>query len=297
MPAEHMNLAHIEALNRRYCDTIGAIEEICKDIPFHVHVGGTFTDLIGPKTTFTISPVSRTLILANYLPPTMIRSDGTPKDIDMIVGVKKKLDFLKLKERLKALTPTNKNHELFPSISVEPILYYPEWKPRNAIFQLVSGIDVDQANTPFLVFGFNRTPISWKSLEKWKVTAGHLEFATLNPFAHALRYPMRVPSGVKKKDKEIKVENDFRFNKMSLLMRLANQIYIAGLEVGIDYKNENYYLPWKEFLINGFLKKQSALTKVKAGITGWFWNSIGTEIAHGKGFLEPFSHLSDRFTG
>lgn len=46
-----------------------------------------------------------------------------------------------------------------------------------------------------------------------------------------------------------------------------------------------------------YLNHPDPLTKAKAQVTRFYWNTVGTALAHGIGILKPFANLGDRFTG
>lgn len=270
--------------NERYIAAIAQIERVATYLGInHRIVGGTFTDLLNPQTTFSIDPTNHTIAPDGYNQPTMYRADGTVKDVDMISFCPNQITVSEAKRLLKDF----ERQKPFPHISLEPT-YYSHWPRRNRLTQMVSTIDVDgedNAATPSLNFGNIHQPISWESVAPWKVVLDNgVSFTILNPYAHGLRYVMRNLSGVKKKDRE----------KMSILMRMGGQVRQAGLAQEEDYLE--LYRPWIVF-IHSMQRADDLVTRLKTKGTRFYWNTVGTSFAHGRGIFKPLASLGDRFTG
>lgn len=288
-----------EATSQKYLRALLTIEQICREHELnHRFVGGTLTDLLDPQTEAEIDFFNRTLFLTNYTSPQMHRSDGTIKDVDLICFCSYQAEFTQGSRALKALEKDRRQRkEPFPHISLEPTLF-PSWPERKAALQFVSGLDVDKSGQLYLTFDRIRKPIDWESVRPWTIVLtqhGNASLTILNPFAHALRYAMRVPSGVKKKDKETRVEEDERYSKMSLLLRLGMEVAREAQKHGYDYRHE-LYRPWIEF-IQAMMRSTDFRIRAKRAITGAYWDTVGTAIAHGRGFFKPLAEFGDKLTG
>lgn len=289
-----------EALKSDYIRIINEIEKYCQESGLdHRFVGGTLTDLIGPQTEFEIDIDRKRINLKNPNYPSLIRSDGTSKDVDLAVFTPDKTKFEAAKQLFKEWGLKAREGGLqFPHISVEAAKH-PNWQPRrNKFKQFVTVFEYDQEGNPYLTFGSIDQKINPDSLEPWTIEAEHgIKISTFNPVAHTLCYALRVPSGVKKKDKEV-IGTDYSgkpYNKMGMIGRLAHEMLTTGREKGIDYKSE-YYTDWINY-IHTLSRKPDLLTKIKGMITGLYWDTIGTKVAHGAGVFAKLSTLSNRFTG
>lgn len=280
-----------EATSQKYLHALLTVEQICRLHNLdHRFVGGTLTDFLSPQTRWEIDFPNQTLYLKNYTSPQMYHSDGTIKDVDLICFCPYEREFIQGKSALKSLEKDRKQRrEPFPYPSLEPTLF-PDWPKRNIFAQMVSGLEVDEGGRLYLVFDKIRQPVEWETVEPWRVVLtnhGNISITTLNPFAHALRYAMRVPSGVKRKDKEIQVTEDERFNKMSLLMHLGRQVEQEAQKFGYDYRH-GLYRPWIDF-IQEIMRSEDLRIMVKRKITGKYWDTIGTAVAHGRGIFKPLA--------
>lgn len=282
-------------------NVISGLERYCKEQGLeHRFVGGTFTDFIGPQTKFAIDISKKTVTLVNPNKPALIRSDETVKDIDMVVYTP---DQSKLQEARRNFAEWGARAEAqglaFPQISLEAARH-PDWPKRNPLKQFVTAWEVDEQNVPHLTFGAVDKAIKPSSIEPWKADLGNgTQITILNPVAHALCYALRVPSGIKRKDKtEIGVHDDWvvslPFSKISLVRGLARQTIAEGLQEGVDYNV--IFREWADY-IEALAKKPDFLTKLKGIVTGLYWNTIGTEVAHGKGIFRVLSKTSDKLTG
>lgn len=287
------------SINERYIQAIRDVETLGNKLEIdHRFVGGTFTDLINPQTRVVVDHHHRVIHLENYNPLTMLRTDGTVKDIDLICFCPDQERFHQLKQLFeKQMVNAKKRREYYPFVSVEPT-HHPNWPKRKRWKQFVTTFDVDEKGVLSLNFGRVHQPISWESVEPWRVDFNNgVSFTILNPYAHALCYLLRIPSGVKNKDRKISVDSEVRkpYSKISILMRLAAQINMDGKINGYDYRG-SLYQSWIEY-IRMLLKHPDPLTAFKAKITRAYWNGPGEAIAHGRGILNPLSKLSNRMSG
>lgn len=268
----------------------------------HRFVGGTITDLLNSQTAVSFDHKNRVMRLKNYNPPAMFRSsDGTIKDVDLICFCPDLQRFQEFTRQLKEQTNQARIVERpRPHISVEPTFYNPHWPERKRWRQFVTTFDVDKTGALSLNFGQIHQSISWESVAPWQVKLDRdgVYFTTLNPYAHALCYLLRVPSGIKRKDKEIFPDSarpTGRGSKVSLLMNLAHQADIDGKPRGYQYK-DGHYQPWVEY-IKKLLKQPDPLTAFKARFTRAYWDGPGEAIAHGRGAFRTLSTLSNRMSG
>ncbi len=78
-------------------------------------------------------------------------------------------------------------------------------------------------------------------------------------------------------------------------MALGMQIVREAEKHGIDYRH-GLYKPWIDF-IRSITRDQEPSMIIRRMITGAYWDSIGTAVAHGRGIFRPLAELGDRFTG
>lgn len=294
-----------------YIGTILEMERIFKEAGLdHRFVGGTFTDLLSPQTTSAIDVEKRTVSLINSPRPVPRRKDGTTKDIDIVCfgGEKELIERVEEVYRIQMKKERAKGKP-FSYVSLE-YANRADWTPRKRHRQFVTTFDIDENNVLSLNFRSINQSISWESVEPWTVNVGEKGSITvLNPYAHALCYALRVPSGVKKKDKEtetVTLENDRlkAYNKMFLIMSLAKRVSEVDLRSGIKY-NDKYdpntgltglYRPWIDY-INKLLKDPDPVTWGIAKVTKTYWNTIGTRVAHGGFPFGVVSRLSNKTGG
>lgn len=314
-----------------YLQDILAVEEACNRHGInHRFVGGTFTDLLGPATQTIIDIERKTIHLENYNPPTAVRSDGTIKDADLICFCEDQEKVAKAQREIQGLAVTaKKQRRPFPFVSLEPT-HYSDWPEHKRWKQFVTTFEVDKKGDLSLNFGRIHQSITWESVEPWRVDLGNgVSFTILNPFAHALCYVLRVPSGVKKKDKEILTDPSWGpYSKMSILMRVASRVHVAGEEHRLDYKR--LYQPWVEYirrltklppladikdpillakmflrypeetigdLVDELRSHPDPLTWLKARVTKAYWDGPGEAVAHGRGVFKKLSKLSSKMSG
>jgi len=215
---------------------IGNVDQYCRAGGLdHRFVGGTITDFIGPQTQFDIDVHNKTVTLINPNKPALKRPDETVKDIDMVVFTADRLKFLDAGWKFAQWAAMAKAEgRSFPRISIEAARY-PDWQKRNKWKQFVTAWEVDKNDVPHLAFGDVDQALNPASIEPWTVDLGNgVRITTFNPVAHALCYSLRVPSGIKRKDREEigKDANGKPFSKISLIERLACQTIEQGLRMG-----------------------------------------------------------------
>lgn len=297
--SRNLNESNIPHNSREYQLLIRNVDRIAKfhQIDMRI-VGGSITDLLSLSTKYQIDPLNRKIIFNNYPSHSDKRSDGSYKDIDAICFCPNINTIDEFRRDIKGLLSDYKKlNSSAIQFSVEPAFYHdnPGWGERNPYTQFVSSIDVYN-NQPYLQFGSIKQKVSWQSFEPWSVyLSDELDepwITSLGPFPQALRYCMRMPSGVKDKDKKIKVEDGIEHSKMSLLMRMAVDAKKAGRKVGIDYLSDDYYGPWLSF-IREMHNSQDINIRFKRWAGKTFWNTIGDKVSH----HTVLNQLSNLFTG
>lgn len=283
MPKERLSQASVEEANALYAGAITNIERVCSDLlADHRFVGGTLTDLLNPTTEADVDFSYRRIILRKFTPPQMFRTDGSVKDVDIICFPVRLDKFKKIKTELKILEMSEKMRgHRFPRISIETSrgLTIPK---ANEFRQITSGIEYEQGSM-FLTYDHVKQEVKPLSMQPWTIKAGSLRFTTLSPYAHILRYCMRVPSGIKAKDKE----------KIPALAKLAVQVKNEAEKHGLDY--QDLYKPWIDFIAT--IKHDTNISMLlKRALTKEWW-TIGTAVAHGRGVFGPLAQFGDKFTG
>ena len=220
------------------------IEDFCRRHRIdHRFVGGVaYTGWLNSKTSWAIK--SKKIILKNTNDLDAIRSDGTNRDIDLIIlNPNQKINKL-FKEFLKS-------HPEFPPVSIEPVIL--EDTPPSIFPQFVTAIKKIDGNF-YLAFDEILQKISQKSLEPWKLTVNDLIITVRHPYADYLAYHFRTPSGVKPKD----------FDKVQLLGKISQDMDKS------EYRNWELYI------------KKLQSKKLKKFLTGIYWNSIGNFLGNRK---------------
>ena len=281
-----------------YMRILSAVENYCQvHNLYHRFVGGTITDFIGPQTQFEIDIDHQTVTLHNSIGPDLQRSDGTVKDLDLVVFSPDREEFEQAKRTFKEWEDEARKANIpIPHISLEAARY-PDWPKRNKLKQFVSAFEVDEKRQLYLTFDNISHQIPWETVTPaWKIKLdSNTTLTMLHPFAHALCYMLRVPSGVKPKDKKRQTSADgSKYNKISLMMKLARQVMDAGRERHIDY-----YAMYKNWIayIENLKNHPDPITKTKAIITDLYWRTIGTDVSHGYGIYSRLANLSNRFSG
>lgn len=294
-PSERYKNILVETEN--YCTTIGAD---------HRFVGGTIADLLSPTTCISIDIERRIVVFRNYPPLTVFRSDGSVKDVDVIFFTKSSEVFQTARQDFTSWQKTAKHNGIpFPAISAEAARY-PHWPSINSLKQFVTAWEVDLNNIPSLHFGSIHQPINPSTIEPWtyQLEDDQIKLTGLNPFGFALCYVLRVPSGVKMKEKHIDeyvqgCKSDGtpargKYNRMSLVMGLATQAHREAQKYGIDLKT--LHKEWIEY-IHKLHHTNDPLIRLKAVVTDWYWKHLGTDTAHGKGPLGMLSRFNDKMSG
>lgn len=245
------------------------IEAYCKKNKLnHRFVGGvSYGGLLNKKTTLTVSSDQREIHLHNHNPLTFFRSDKTLRDIDFIFLEGKRAKIIGLK-RYVARLKREVRHKIgrTPSVSFEGLLPHSVAPPKGFL-KFVTVLEKHH-NRISLRFETIRQPISMTSLEPWTVILEDgMRFTTRSPIADYYAYQFRSPSGVKPKDVE-------------KLVYLKKAVSVMLREAG----RGEYYRPWATYTKRLATSTNPRVTS-KRFITSWYWNTIGTNLAHGKGIF------------
>lgn len=261
-------------------EILQAIESYCNTNKLnHRFVGSvSFGGLLRKETTHRIDIKKKTVRLLHHAPLSVLRDDGTVRDIDIILFCKEKEKIIALKRFLSSLKS--------PLISIEAALY-PSFGKRNIFFQFVTALEVDKENRLFLAFDAITQHISWKSVEPWTVILENdQKYTVRNPVADYYAYQFRSPSGIRPKDME----------KVLLLKKLADEVIKKGNSHHINYISDDYYRPWQTYTQQ--LQQTNRLSVLlKRKLSYYYWKTVGTYFAHGKGTGKLFLFLSNQFTG
>lgn len=235
--------------------------------------------------------------MINTNDPASVRSDGTVKDIDMVVFTPDHSKVLRARRTFaKWSTEAETQGLILPKISMEAARH-PGWPKRNLLKQFVTAWEIDQQNIPHLVFGALDQALNPASIEPWTIDLGNGNKITIfNPVAHALCYALRVPSGIKRKDRE-KIGEDANgqpYSRIGLVNGLGYEATKLGFLQGVDYND--MYKEWACY-IEALRKRPDPLTRVKGMVTGFYWDTIGTQVAHGSGIFAGLSKFGDKMAG
>lgn len=241
----------------------------------HRFVGGvSYGGLLNEKTHLKIDLPNKEVELVNHNPLTMVRDDHTLRDIDLIFLTTEPKKIFELKKFIAAL-----KREVRPAIGQTPSISFEGPVPRRVtkpkgFLRFVTVIEI-QKTALFLRFDTIRQQISRTSLEPWTVILEDgLRFTTRNPIADYFAYQFRSPSGVKPKDQE----------KLIHLEKVVRLMVIEGKKYDIDFFSKEYYKPWLKYQ-NKLAKNQSISVTSTKMLTSWYWSTIGTDLAHGKGIV------------
>jgi len=248
----------------------------------HRFVGGvSFGGLLTSNTTWSIDIARREVRLYNPQQLSPERSDGSIKDVDVIIL--NPISHALKKELRHAWESESSRLAIRPPLSCETAIFSPI--EPNRYTQFVTNILITDGK-PYLQFHRMKQEISWQSLESWTVHYGKYSYTVRNPIADWFAYQFRNPGGVKDKDQE----------KLALLKKLAESVVCEGKKLGIDYLSEAYFLPWEEFT-NRLSTSTSLHIRLKRFLTRLYWSTVGEYIAHGRGLSKPLQKFSDKLTG
>jgi hypothetical protein len=277
-------------------ECIKEIEQYCLDHKIqHRFVGGvSYGGLVNKQTTYEFDLGNRHVKLKNHNELSDFRKDRTVKDIDLIViepDQKKVSAFQQYVYDLQKKICTKTGVDI--PISVEAAIY-PLKGDRNWLTQFVTAIEVDKVGhygegNIYYAFEDIKQLISWRSIDGWIVELENgMKYTTRSPIADFYAYAFRNPGGVKLKD----------VNKLVYLKKMAKEMKRLGREENppIDYDGELYYATWREY--TGKLNSSSSFSiRLKSLVIRFYWNTIGTYLAHGKGIGKMLSKFATKFTG
>ncbi len=240
---------------------------------------------------------------AQYTAP---RKDGTVDDFDIILN---NPDKHLVEETVVRIDESLKAQGLVHHFVSTEAVRYPGWRSRNKIFQMVSGIDVDESGCAHFSFGSTVSkPISEESLQPWTYVMEEegkeiIRLPSFGPAYFGFRYLMRLPvagsGGLRQKDRIQKIDEDtgHRTTKIHTLMTLRRKAIENGALQGYAPDDE----AWRQFIVDlQHPKHQDALTHAKSEFFHFYWETMGplaTAIAHGKGVFEEVAKLGNKFTG
>lgn len=288
--------------------TLVGVEGMCISLDVdHRFVGGTVTDLFRPDTLMDVNPQTRVITLTNSNPPTVFRPGGrSVNDVDLVCFGQDRDTFHRVTAGFKALAEEARQAGYpAPYVSAESARWIDAGHRSGIIFlrdlgqhlrQWVTVFEVDPEGNLALAIDPVRQPISWASVEQWKIIAGDLTITTFNPIAHALCYRIRMPSGYKDKDLE---SSDVYggLNKIQFLWKFAEEFARQYQEkTGVDIKEQ--YQSWQQYR-QALDEARDGWTKVKRGVVGFYWKHGGTLISRGEGgkISQIISKWSNRFAG
>ncbi len=240
----------------------------------HRFVGGvSFGGLLNEETTYEIDIEKRHIKLKNYSELQLIRSDKSVKDIDLIVLTQRVKRVHQLRTFLEKLKWSVRLKIGFtPPISYEGL--FDKNNQPTGLLEYVTTIHVADAQ-PYLVFDKVRQRISWDTLEPWTLELENgLNYTVRNPIADYWAYQFRSPAGLKPKDIE----------KIVHLHKLVQAIVREGKRYGIDYADDAHYGTWQTFVAE-LASSTIPSVKTKRAITKWYWSTLGTTFAHGRGII------------
>ena len=242
----------------------------------HRFVGGiSYGGLLNEKTSYSIDVLKREVRLKKHNQLTLLRDDGTVRDIDLIFLTQNQTKITKLKEHVRELKWKTRNKISFtPSISIEGVRPIADRQKTGQFFQYVTEIGVKKGQY-YLMFDEIKEKISNDSLEPWTlILESGVSYTTRSPLADYYAYQFRSPSGIKQKDVE----------KVKLLKKLSAQVIKEGAKNSLAYNSKQYYQSWQQYIRK---LQRSTLPAVlsKRAILAWYWQTIGTSFSHGTGLL------------
>lgn len=243
-----------------------------------VIVGGALVRLIGKKTTIAAVDIKKKhIILKNSENPSIIRNeDGkTIVDIDSIAFSNEKDPFTKgVKQQFTNLTRAIKKRQSqsdFPAVSLEPVLYHPYFPKPNLLTQFVSSIESYHDTDFFFRLGKVKQDVSSQSLAFWTYEIDtNKSFISLSPIAIQKRYAIR-GFAVKPKDKK----------------KIWGTSPFAHFVLDFEKKTKDEtkdFAEWDVFAQHIQTAQQPSM-QVKRALWKAYWQTIGTYLAHGTGFV------------
>lgn len=244
----------------------------------HAFVGGTVANLIGENTTAIVDVQNKSITLQNGENPSMIRENGTVRDLDILIFTKEEDALTKSRQAIGDLAEESQAQGLaYPPISIEAA-YQPDWnRKRNRWTQLVTMEEFDLLGNLFLTYGHTKQQVDHDTLQTWTYNTNGLSVRSFPPGALWRRYTFRVASGVKSKDKA-KVEQLKRFDDQT------------KDEVPIDYSSWDSYA-------DKLFNHADPLTKfIKSPFTKIWWSIswLGESATQGVGIFKFASKWNDR---
>lgn len=248
-------------------------------------VGGAIVRLIDNDTAIKhIDEERQTILLGHAKNPSVVRiEDGkTTVDIDCIAFASAtdpfKTNFKKdFTHFLQDLQNLSKTYPDFPRVSIEPVLYHPDFPKPQTFIQFVSSIESYYADNFFFRLGGVKQDVSKKSLEPWTLTFTDSKetITTFMPTALQKRYAIRGFS-TKQKDKGKIFDANAPFAQ-----------FVANFRIKTKGTYDGYLTEWDEFEKKIATSKQPSMV-LKRHMWNIYWQTIGTYLAHGTGILGKF---------
>ncbi len=285
--------------DKRYLVTLLWMPSIAKIYEARLfNVGGTLSNLLNPDTKMHFDFGTKTVLVQNHNPITFMRSDGSPRDIDVITDCPDRQKYLLMKKLFReACDEARKRHVPFPDISIEPVMY-PNWPAQQKWRQLVSSINEGIDKQPSLVFRNISVPVDPQTLTPWiYMFENEVNLIGLNPFAHFLRYFMRTP-GPKQKDMEYVVtdEGSRLYSKLSLLQRFAdNFLEAATCETNNGLNYQELFNSWIVFIEKLMVQDDFDTRSIRI-LTQSYWNTLGKTLSR-RGNNSFITQFATKFTG
>lgn len=264
-------------------ECIQLLQKTAEKHHFHaIVVGGAVVRLFSSKTAIKkIDEEKRMILLENAENPGIGRSEDTKTtvDIDCIAfsthtdsfSQETRSDFDALQKDLRNLA---KQYNNFPAVSLEPVLYHPYFSHPNTLMQFVSSIESYHDNNFFFRLGGIKEDVQTKSLEPWTLTFTDSNdiIITFMPSAVQKRYGIRGFS-IKPKDKEKIFGQNAPFAE-----------FVANFRIKTKGKYDKLFIEWDTFADRIQHTKQPSM-KAKKALWNAYWQTIGTYLAHGTGFI------------
>ncbi len=307
---ERANHPEINSKPEEYLGTLNTVRNVYQEKQLQpLFVGGVITKALrfGSIEQIQIDCTTRTVRIPTAKDTyTALRPDGTPDDFDIIVNHPDQNYVNSITIHCgQCLAEQGFTHHF---VSTEAVRY-PDWRSRNILLQMVSGIDVDTKGQSHFTFGsIISPPVSEESMLPWTYMMEEngkeiISLPSFGPAYFGLRYLMRLPvrgsGGLRQKDRipKIDAETERKTNKIHTLMSLRRKALKTAASQGYIVDDT----AWKHFIVNlQNSKHQDLPTKIKAEFLHFYWQTLGplsTAIAHGKGIFEQLAKLGNKFGG
>jgi len=273
---------------QRYIRILGMVEQACvRHNLDHRFLGGSFTDFLGLQTKLISNSTTRTIFLEQPNSISMDDSKKYIKDIDLLTFTNDEKAVLQAREEFEQWAQEAKRDNLpFPRIEIKPVRH-PGWPTQGIIKEFansfLSNLYVDNSGRLIVKYCDVEQEIPWDTIQGWRVRLdAETEITTFHPYAHALTYGLFIPGEARKKDRQVRIDSitGKQYSKNSLLFRFAQESIEQGRKDGVNY--DEIYKSWFEF-IRRVKEEGNWLTQLKLETVRAYWETIGTQLSHGKG--------------